>query len=367
MVHQIAIDKIKILYLDDELHSLHAFKAMLREAYEVFITTEEERAYELLAEHKDIRIVFSDQSMPTHSGTDFFEKISHLHPLPIRILVTGYSEDEQHIIDAINRGNIFRYLKKPWSIDMLHRVIGEANRSYVTTSLLQQKNSELTEAYAELDKFAYSVSHDMRGPLAGIMSAMQLLRMIDDPAEREEIVEIAINSAERLDRYIINLHDYYSVRRGQLTIAEINLLALKQELEQLYEAIANAKQIQFSISLQNEEPFRNDEMAIRLILTNLISNAFKYQKKSSGPKYVEVAIEVTKGTAVFFVRDNGIGIKEYYLDEIFTLFFRASLDEAGSGLGLYNVKSVVEQLGGQISVESTVDVGSTFKVVLPNK
>ncbi|WP_134087730.1 hybrid sensor histidine kinase/response regulator [Olivibacter sp. XZL3] len=367
MTNQLAVDKIKILYLDDERPSLNAFKAVLREQHEVFITTNEQHAYELLDQHRDIRIVFSDQSMPTHSGTDFFEKISHLYPLPIRILVTGYNEDEQHIIDAINRGNIFRYLKKPWSVETLNRIIAEANKSYLTTSLLQQKNSELTEAYAELDKFAYSVSHDMRGPLAGIMSAMQLLRITDDPDERKEIVEIAINSAERLDRYIINLHDYYSIRRGKLSITEIDLVILKKELEQLYEAMANAKQIEFSINLHVEEPFRNDEMAIRLILTNLISNAFKYQKKAGESKYVEVDIEVENGVAVFSVRDNGIGIKEHYLTEIFTLFFRASLDEAGSGLGLYNVKNVVEQLGGQISVASTFDVGSTFRVVLPNK
>lgn len=360
-------EKIKILYLDDEPHSLNSFKAILRGTYEVFTATNEWNAFEILNEHLDIRIVFSDQSMPKQSGIDFFEQLSVLYPLPVRILVTGYTGVEQNIIDAINRGNIFRYLKKPWKLERLQRIIAEANKHYLTTSLLTQRNAELQQAYNELDKFAHSVSHDIRGPLAGIMSAMQLLKMIDEPEERAEIVDMAIHSAQRLDRYIINVHDYYSVRRGEFSITEIDLPTLKMNLEHLYGATANAKQTKFSIDLRIHEPFRSDETAIRLILTNLISNAFKYQDKKKVSKFVNVIIEVNKGSAIFLVKDNGIGIKEHYFSEIFNLFFRASLDEAGSGLGLYNVKNIVQKLGGQITVDSTFGEGSAFTVTLPDK
>lgn len=360
-------DNGKILYVDDDLNNLTSFKANLRHQYKVFLADNVETAREIMDKHDDIRIVFSDQHMPRESGIIFFEKLRKLYPNAVRILVTGY-ESKLHIVeDAINRGNVFRYIKKPWKTDTLLQVIAEANQYYLASWLLAEKNRELEKAYQELDKFAHSVSHDIRGPLAGIMSASQLAKDIDDKEEINTILTIISHSAARLDRYIQNVHDYYSVRRGEFLIADIDFDWLRQELLDMYSATGSSKNVQFTIEIDAKESFRSDETAIRLILTNLISNAFKYQKPNAKERIVHVSIMVNKGLATFSVRDTGIGIEEHYLENIFNLFFRASLQEPGSGLGLYNVRHMVSKLGGEISVESTHMVGSIFKVVLPTK
>jgi len=103
-------EKIKILYVDDEPDNLVGFKATLRIKYQVFVTDQVNEAAAILDRHPDMRIIFCDQRMPGKTGVEFFEEIRARHPLPIRILLTGYSDIESTIA-AVNKGNIFRYLK----------------------------------------------------------------------------------------------------------------------------------------------------------------------------------------------------------------------------------------------------------------
>ena len=358
---------VKILYVDDDLNNLVAFKAGLRDQYKVYVAKDVSQARDILGKHDDIRIVFSDQHMPEMSGIQFFELLRKIYPHAVRILVTGYASKLSVVEDAINLGNVFRYMKKPWKTETLLRTIAEAHQFYLTSWLLAEKNRELEQAYSELDKFAHSVSHDIRGPLAGIMSATQLAKDIDDQDEVDSILTIIGHSAERLDRYIQNVHDYYSVRRGEFEIAEIDFNVLRDELLDMYDAMASSRKVRFSIDIEMSDLFRNDETAIKLILTNLISNAFKYQRADAEERMVHVDMSVAKGMATFVVTDTGVGIAEHYLKDIFNLFFRASLQEPGSGLGLYNVKSLLVKLGGEVSVVSTLGEGSTFKVLIPTK
>ena len=168
-------EKIKILYVDDEPENLVGFKAALRLDYQILTALNVPQAIDFLNLHPEIRMIFCDQRMPGRTGVDFFEEIRISHPLPVRILITAYTNVES-IIDAINKGNIFRYVKKPWTETDLIAAIDEANKFYMANSMLAIKNDELQRAYNELNKFAHSVSHDIRGPLTGILGAINLAR-----------------------------------------------------------------------------------------------------------------------------------------------------------------------------------------------
>src|ERR1700744_6404969 len=122
-------EKIKILYLDDEMDNLTGFKATLRLDYQVYTAANVPAALEHLEKHPDIRVIFCDQRMPGKTGVEFFEEIRGTHPLPMRILLTGYTDIES-VIDAINRGNIFRFVKKPWMEAEIVSAIEEANKFY---------------------------------------------------------------------------------------------------------------------------------------------------------------------------------------------------------------------------------------------
>jgi len=107
-------EKIKILYIDDEPENLVGFKASLRFDYQILTAVNIPDAISCLDNNPGIRIIFCDQRMPGKTGVDFFEDIRVTHPLPVRIILTAYTDIES-IIDAINKGHIFRYVQKPWS------------------------------------------------------------------------------------------------------------------------------------------------------------------------------------------------------------------------------------------------------------
>jgi len=359
-------DKIKILYIDDEPNNLIGFKASFRLDYTVYTAGNTDEAFALLDKYPDTRMIFCDQRMPHKTGVEFFEEVREKHPLPIRILITGYTDIEA-VIDAINRGHIFRYVKKPWVDADIISAIEESNKFYTANSLLAIKNNELQIAYNELDKFAYSVSHDIRGPLSGILGAIRVVKHLESIDDMKEMLYLMENSVKKLDTFILSVHDYYNLQRGELKITEISLDNLVKDLRDIYSIYSNANEIKFTTEVNQTEAFRCDETSLKLILNNLLSNAFKYQRRDNEEKLVELSAKIDKNTAYFTVKDNGIGIPNNHLGEIFNLFYRATTTEAGSGFGLYNVKDALLKLNGEIEVDSVLGEGATFKVKIPSK
>jgi signal transduction histidine kinase len=157
------------------------------------------------------------------------------------------------------------------------------------------------------------------------------------------------------------------VQRGELRIKEIDLDQVVNDLKDIHQGNITANKVQFSANVNQQEPFWCDDITLKIILNNLLSNAIKYQRQDNNDKQIELNIGVEKGVATIYVRDNGIGIPENYLSEIFSLFFRASTQDAGSGFGLYNVKDALLKLNGGIKVSSVLGEGAVFKVTIPNK
>lgn len=132
-------NKISILYVDDEMHNLQAFKATFRRDYKIHLAISAKEARTLL-EKETVDIIITDQRMPDETGVEFLASIIPNHPEPIRILLTGYT-DIQAVIDAINKGQIYHYLTKPWDEDYLKTVIKNAYEVFS----LRKANKKLTE------------------------------------------------------------------------------------------------------------------------------------------------------------------------------------------------------------------------------
>ncbi len=139
-------DKIKILYIDDEINNLSAFKANFRKIYDVY-TAESASEGRKILETTDIEIILTDQRMPEMTGVEFLESIVNEFPNPVRILLTGYT-DIQALIDAVNKGQIYRYLNKPWNDEELKMYIGQAYEVYS----LRKENIELTKSLLQANK-----------------------------------------------------------------------------------------------------------------------------------------------------------------------------------------------------------------------
>lgn len=131
--------KIKVLYIDDEVNNLTAFKANFRKLYDIY-TAESAAEGRKILESVEIEIVLTDQRMPEMTGVEFLESIIPDFPNPIRILITGYT-DMQALIDAVNKGQIYRYINKPWDEEELKMFINQAFELYT----LRKENADLTK------------------------------------------------------------------------------------------------------------------------------------------------------------------------------------------------------------------------------
>lgn len=130
---------IQVLYIDDEPNNITSFKAAFRRVFNVF-TAESADEGKAIVEKEKIHVILSDQRMPKTTGIEFFQSILETHPEPIRILITGYT-DINAVIDAINLGQVYKYLTKPWNEEEVKNTILKSYEVYD----LRQKNKELTE------------------------------------------------------------------------------------------------------------------------------------------------------------------------------------------------------------------------------
>ena len=132
------INKIRVLYIDDEVHNLTSFKATFRRDFQIFTAESAAEGLKIL-ENEEINVILSDQRMPKMTGIEFFESIKEAHSEPIRILMTGYT-DINAVIDAINRGQVYKYLTKPWDLNDVKIYVEKAHEVY----RLRKENNELT-------------------------------------------------------------------------------------------------------------------------------------------------------------------------------------------------------------------------------
>lgn len=359
-------EKLKVLYIDDEQNNLIGFKATFRFDYTIYIASDINQAYGHLRAHPDICVILCDQRMPDKTGTQFFEEMRVQFPEPVRMLITGYADIES-VIDAVNKGHIFRYIKKPWTDADVMSAIEEGSKFYITNSMLAAKNKELQAAYDELGKFTYSVTHDLRGPLLSVIGALDLLRGMENVVEMRDLLTMMDDAVKKLDEFITNTHEYYKLKRGKLVFEPMDLGKVIGDVASLFQIAGRMEQVQFVSNVVQNEEFVSDEVTLKIILNNLFSNAFKFQKKDAGNKMVTVNVEVKDGVAEILVRDNGIGIDENHIDNIFSMFYRATTDEPGSGFGLYNVKDALGKLKGTIEVQSLINEGSLFRVRIPSR
>lgn len=138
--------KINVLYIDDEPNNITSFQAAFRRIYTVF-TAESAEEGRKIVDTENIHVILSDQRMPKTTGIEFFQSILEIHPDPIRILITGYT-DINAVIDAINLGQVYKYLTKPWNEEEVKNYI---NKAYEVFDLRQQ-NRELTQKLIEANE-----------------------------------------------------------------------------------------------------------------------------------------------------------------------------------------------------------------------
>lgn len=355
-------NKISVLYVDDEEDNLLAFRASFRRSYEIFTANSAAQGLMVLSE-KNVQVIIADQRMPQSTGVEFFDVVRKVYPDPIRILLTAYT-DAEAIIDAINKGQIYRYIRKPWDELELQTTINNAYEIYSTRLNLKNKIDELERTNHELNRFVYSTSHELRSPLASIMGVLSLAKMensVTDPNGYMRMIETCVN---KIDFFILKIIDYYRSKRVDEAIEQINFTSMAENSIQICRMQNPA--IHFDVQVNQQSEFKTDAFRLSVILDNLISNAVKYQKPDERKPTIKLLIDVDEKEANIQIEDNGVGIIESHLNSVFNMFFRSNGAVTGLGIGLYIVKEALTRIGGEISVQSTYNVGTCFKVKILN-
>ena len=227
-------------------------------------------------------------------------------------------------------------------------------------------NKELKKINLELDRFVYSVSHDLRSPLLSVKGLMSfVLETKELNPEVEDYLNMALNSISRLDVTIQDILDYSLNSRKDIKPESFNI---EEMVKGIYEDISfiSDKKIRFNIKIDGQPIIQTDKPRCKTILRNLISNSVKYRNKHIENPSVVFELKHKPDTITLIISDNGQGIPKENQTKIFEMFYRDSTEAEGTGLGLYIVKEMIEKLGGNIMVDSEVGIGTSITVQLPN-
>jgi PAS domain S-box-containing protein len=235
----------------------------------------------------------------------------------------------------------------------------------ILLDITEQHNQmvELQRVNTELDNFTYHASHDLRAPLTTVLGLVNLGLM--EKESSQTYFEMIRNRISHMDGL---LKDLISVSYNNKKEMIYEYFFFEKEITEIvkeYDFPGNRCKVEMNC-LQKEE-FVTDGVRMRTILRNLISNAFKYQNPELENPFVQIRVKVNREHSSIQLTDNGIGIEWSHKERVYDMFYRATSRSNGTGLGLYIVKSMIEKLTGQISLESTFGQGTTFQLVIPNQ
>ncbi len=282
---------------------------------------------------------------------------------------TGLKGRPGKFIESYHVGNVLRvYEIKTYPIVEDGKVTGltiysrDITQQREAEDLLKKQNEELTKINAELDRFVYSASHDLRAPLMSVKGLLNMIRMDGDKEKLDHYLNLIEGSVNKLDNFITDIIHYSRNSRMDVIPSKVDFPAIVNEsIKYMYDA----DQLKSMVDISGEAPFYSDQSRLLIIFNNMISNAIRYRNRRKD-SFLKIDIQFDYDKVKITFTDNGIGIAYEFQDKIFKMFFRASYESKGSGLGLYIVKSTVEKLAGTISVDSVLGEGTRFVIEIPN-
>jgi two-component system sensor histidine kinase/response regulator len=370
-----------VLFVDDEEANLVVCEAVCADEFSVLTANTAESALALLAQH-DVAVIISDQRMPHMTGVQLLERTRELFPDTVRLLITAYS-DLPAAIDAINRGHVRRYLRKPFQPDELKAELRDALDVYRTKRRLEDLERRLhdSERIYALGVLVAGLAHELRNPLGWVSGNVAVARQAVSEVEHQ--LGEATPDLERVRSEIRDsceaLEDAATGARRIADIVESVQLAarpprLQDEIVALDEVVTTTLRLvrgelrqvaALEIDLTAGMRVRGASTKISQIVLNLVVNAMQaFAGRPRETNLIAVRVAEQGNSACLEVRDNGPGISPQNLTRIFELFFTTK-PNSGTGLGLAISKRIAEELGGQLEVESAVGEGARFRLLLP--
>ena len=224
-------------------------------------------------------------------------------------------------------------------------------------------NSKLEDVNSALDRFAYSVSHDLQAPISSLKGLVELLKREGEQEQLPAYLNMMNDSLDRQDEYIKNVLIHSRNRRMANDLKLVELSVVIEEILMDLNHYNGRDKVEIEVDLPDNVV--TDENRLKIVMSNLISNAIKYRDDSKAPK-IKIYSKPHKDGTLITVEDNGIGIKGEHQAKVYNMFFVINDSKKGTGLGMYIVKDAIQQMNASISLESTYGSGTRFDVFIPH-
>ncbi|MCA9523040.1 MAG: response regulator [Myxococcales bacterium] len=367
-----------ILYVDDENPNRVVMKHNLKDEFDLILAESGEQALQIL-ESKPIAVLLADQRMPNMTGVELCEQVRPLYPDVERVIITAYS-DLQATVDAINRGRVARFIKKPWTTPELVSTLRDSIRLHHQRKVTEQLEMKLIQfdRMANLGLAAMGVAHDLKQPLAVIVPSLdsaqfaiaqmrrnsgvdaRTLQLIGELQEAVSDIREGVGMLRHLSDAVIDMARHPA---GDATLS--NALDVIQSALRITRTTIQRKG-RLTIELPDEPVyFHGSASRLAQLVVNLLINAtqsFRHTKPRDN--WIRLELEADETMLTISVSDNGCGIANEHRENVFSPLYTTKGRE-GTGVGLAICRQVAQELNGSVDFESEVDQGTRFMVRIP--
>ncbi len=374
----------RVLLVDDEPAVLSALRRTLRQdGYQILTTGNGAEALGHLGTHT-VSLVVSDHRMPGMTGVELLRRVREKWPDTTRMMLTGYA-DLQATMAAINDGEVYRFLAKPWEEADLRRAVREGVERHTLLqenrrlqALTAEQNASLRELNATLEarvesrttelmaahamlvqseklravgQLAAGVAHEINNPLTTVAGFAQLLLRRADlgPAARED-VRLILEEAGRAADVVQGLLDF--ARPGTSARAPVCLAELVRRTLSLQRAALAGAGVEVRTDMvQNLALVPADASQIQQVILNVVLNALRAMEGRPGPRILTIRTRAERAWSVLEIQDTGPGLAEEHLPRLFEPFFSTKPVGQGTGLGLSIAYGIIRDHGGSLPVE----------------
>jgi signal transduction histidine kinase len=373
-----------VLLVDDEKLNLTVLRGFLEDKWRVHEATSGAEALAIAA-REPLDVVVSDQRMPGMTGVELLEELRHRRSDLAGIVLTAYA-DEQSMESAINRANVFRFLRKPWEPAEITQAIEQASAHVVQqrtieklVALLARRGGELRasldqvnaqqrlllhlERLSTIGRLASGITHDLKNVMVALRTADQELAETTTDLELRDIMTLGLTAIDNLLRTLQAVHEYARSGSIALQLDAVDASSVVSAALAITRADRKFKMRQVACDVAPGLPaMRADQQKLTQVMVNLVRNALhatedgkrvRVSARARGNEEIELAVE-----------DEGPGVPPELRERLFEPFVSTKGDQ-GLGLGLYMSRLIIESHHGRIALVDGPQRGARFEVVLP--
>ncbi|MDM8565265.1 hybrid sensor histidine kinase/response regulator [Candidatus Halobeggiatoa sp. HSG11] len=367
-----------ILIVDDIPENISTLFDFLDDnEFEVLVAREGQTAIEI-TEYEQPDLILLDIMMPGISGFETCKRLkenSNTKDIPV-IFMTALSETVDkikglklgavdYVTKPIQQEEVLARINTHLTVYNLQQQLKIKNKELEAKNVeLEAKNVELEAKNSELDTFSHTVAHDLKNPLAHMVSLSDLLleELPDNISEQSHTcLKYILNSSQKMISIVNALLLLAKVSKQEVASTPLNMQDIIYKVQQRLELMMQKYQVEFVVPDKWPTAIGYAEW-IEEVWMNYLTNGLKY---GGNPPSLEIGAIENQDTIRFWVKDNGSGLSQTSIDKLFTQFTRLHTPVEGHGLGLSIVRHIIEKLGGEVGVESQLGAGCVFYFTLP--